>query len=80
MQLFKIGKELGLTRKEIKSVLFFEKRYPLVLAIVLIIVLTVFAFFFWNVALSLYIQSTEPVYPRGTLYSSISPKDFKDKK
>ncbi|MFX1599256.1 MAG: hypothetical protein ACFFB6_01515 [Promethearchaeota archaeon] len=52
----------------------------MILAIMLIIILTIFAFFFWNVALSLYIQSTEPVYPRGTLYSSISPKDFKDKK
>lgn len=46
----------------------------------LIIILTIFAFFFWNVALGLYIKSTEPVYPRGTLYSSISLKDFKDKK
>ena len=80
MELHKIGKALGLTRKEINNVIFFEKRYPLLLSILLIIILSVFAIFFWNVALSLYIKSTEPVYPRGTLYSSISPKDFKDKK
>jgi hypothetical protein len=80
MELYKIGKDLGLTRKEINNALLFEKRYPLILSILLIVILTVFAIFFWNVALSLYIESTEPVYPRGTLYSSISPKDFKDKK
>ncbi len=79
-QLYEIGKELGLTRKEINRVLFFEKRSPLVLSILLIIILTVFAFLFWNVALSIYVKSTDTVYPRGTLYSSISLKDFKKKK
>lgn len=79
-QLYDIGKELGLTRKEINHVLFFEKRSPLILSILLIIILTVFAFLFWNVALSVFIRSTDTVYPRGTLYSSISLKDFKDKK
>lgn len=80
LQLYKIGKELGLSRKEINSVLLFKNRYPLVLALMLIIFLSVFAILFWNVALILYAKSTEPVYPRGTLYSSISLKDFRDKK
>ncbi|MBA7670113.1 hypothetical protein ES703_78256 [subsurface metagenome] len=79
-QLYKIGKELGLSRKEINSVLFFKNRYPLVLALMLIVFLSVLAILFWNVALILYAKSTEPVYPRGTLYSSISLKDFRDKK
>ena len=80
LQLYKIGKELGLSRKEINSVLLFKNRYPLVLALMLIIFLSVFAILFWNVALILYAKTTEPVYPRGTLYSSISLKDFRDKK
>lgn len=80
MQIYKIGKGLGLTRKEINSILFSEKRYPLVLSIMLIIILTVFAFLFWNVALALYIKSTESLYPTGTKYSSISLKDFKNRK
>ncbi|NVM36523.1 MAG: hypothetical protein HWN81_13080 [Candidatus Lokiarchaeota archaeon] len=79
-QLYKIGKELGLTRKEINSTLLFKNRYPLVLALMLIMFLSVFAILFWNIALILYARSTEPVYPSGTKYSSISIKDFKDKK
>ncbi|NVM36521.1 MAG: hypothetical protein HWN81_13070 [Candidatus Lokiarchaeota archaeon] len=79
-QLYKIGKELGLSRKEINSTLFFKNRYPLILGLMLIVILSVFAILFWNVALVLYAKSTEPVYPRGTLYSSITFRDFKDKK
>ncbi|MFX1468784.1 MAG: hypothetical protein ACFFB8_08975 [Promethearchaeota archaeon] len=78
--LYKIGKELGLSHKEINSVLLFKNRYSLILALLLIIILSVFAILFWNVALIIYAKSTEPVYPRGTLYSSIDLKDFKDKK
>ncbi len=79
-QLYKIGKELGLSRKEINSILLFKNRYPLVLALMLIVILSVFAILFWNIALILYVKSTEPVYPRGALYSSISLKDFRDEK
>jgi len=79
-QLYNIGKELGLSRKEINSALLFKNRYPLILALMLIVFLTVFAILFWNIAIILYAKSTEPVYPRGTLYSSISLKDFRDKK
>ena len=50
-QLYKIGKELGLSRKEINSTLLFKNRYPLILALMLIVFLTVFAILFWNVAL-----------------------------
>jgi len=80
IQLYKIGKGLGLTRKEINSVLFLEKRNNLMLSVMLIIMLAIFMVLFWNVALSLYIKSTESLYPSGTLYSSISLKDFKDRK
>ncbi len=80
IKLYKIGKELGLTRKEINSVLIFKNRFPLILALMVIIILTVFTVLFWNIALILYMRTTEPVYPEGTLYSSVSLKDFKDKK
>ncbi|MFW9770717.1 MAG: hypothetical protein ACFFFB_00135 [Candidatus Heimdallarchaeota archaeon] len=79
-QFYKIGQELGLSRKEINSILLFKNRYPLMLAIILIVIISVFAIFFWNVALILYAKSTEPVYPRGAMYSSISIKDFRDKR
>jgi uncharacterized membrane protein len=79
-QFYKIGKDLGLSRKEINSILLYKNRYPLMLAIMLIVIISVFAILFWNVALILYAKSTEPVYPRGAMYSSISIKDFRDKR
>lgn len=79
-QLYNIGKELGLSRKEINSTLLFKNRYPLILALMLIVILIVFTILFWDVAIILYAKSTEPVYPRGTLYSSISLTDFREKK
>ena len=79
-KLYKIGKELGLSKKDIYNTLLNKSRYPFFLALLLIVILTVFTILFWNVALIAYAKSTEPVYPRGTLYSSISLKDFKDKK
>ncbi len=79
-QLYKIGKELGLSRKEINSTLLFKNRYPLILALLLIVILSVFTILFWNIALILYAKSTESVYPSGAFYSSISIKDFKDQK
>ncbi|MFX1463978.1 MAG: hypothetical protein ACFFBF_13190 [Promethearchaeota archaeon] len=78
--LYKIGKELGLSHKEINRTLLFKNRYSLILALLLIIILSVFAILFWNITLILYAKSTEPVYARGTFYSSIDLKDFKDKK
>ena len=80
LQIYKIGKELGLSRKEINNTLLFRNHYPLVIALFVLIALMVFAAIFWNVALILYAKSIEPVYPRGTLYSSINIKDFKEKK
>ena len=79
-QIYKIGKELGLSRKEINSTLLFKDRYPLILALMLIVFISVFAIFFWNAAIVLFAKSTEPVYPRGAAYSSISIKDFRDQK
>jgi len=79
-KLYNIGKELGLTKKEINSILLFKNRYSLILALIIIIILSVFGILFWNIALILYAKSTEPVYPSGGRYSSISITDFKDKK
>ena len=80
IQFYKLGKELGLSRKEINNILFFKSRYSMILFLTLIIILTVMAFLFWDVALLLYAQSKKPVYPSGTLYSTIKLKDFKNKK
>ena len=79
-QLYEIGKELGLSSKEINSTLLFKNQYPLILALMIIIILMFFAFIFWDIALLLYMRTTEPVYTEGTFYSSVSLKEFKDKK
>ncbi len=79
-QLYNIGKELGLNRKEINSILIYKKRYPLILALIIIIIITILSIIFWNIALSLYAASSEPVYPSGSFYSTVSIDDFKNKK
>jgi len=79
-QLYKIGNELGVSRKEINNTLLFKNRYPLILALLLIIIISVFTILFWNIALILYAKSNEPVYPSGSFYSSININNFKDKK
>ncbi|MFX1569206.1 MAG: hypothetical protein ACFFCV_12650 [Promethearchaeota archaeon] len=80
LKIYKIGKELGLSRKEINASMFFRNRYPLILSLMLLIILTIFAILFWNIAIITYAKSMEPVYPRGTLYSSVNLKEFKIKK
>ena len=79
-QIYKIGKELGLSRKEISANFEFKDRYPLFLAIILIIFLSVFLVLFWNIGIALYANRPDSIYPSGTLYSSVRLKDFKDKK
>ncbi|MFX0038852.1 MAG: hypothetical protein ACFFCY_17035 [Promethearchaeota archaeon] len=78
-QIYKIGKELGLSRKEITTNFVFRDRYPLFLAIMLVIILAVFAVLFWNIAIMLYANRPDSIYPSGTLYSTVRLKDFKDK-
>lgn len=79
VQLYKIGKELGLSHKEINRTLFFKNRHSLVIVLIMIVILSVFALVFWNIMLIFYAKSQEPVYAQGTYYSSIGIKDFKNK-
>ena len=75
-QLYKIGKELGLSKKEINRVfLFDDSRNPLFLKILMIIVSIVLGIF----VIILGIEASRHIYPAGTLYSTVKIKDF-DKK
>jgi len=80
LQIYKIGKELGLSRKEINTNLLFKNRYQFILGIILIILLSVFFVLFYNIAIMLYANRPDSTYPSGTLYSSVRLKDFKNKK
>ena len=75
-QLYKIGKELGLNKKEINRVfLFDDSRYPLFLKILMVIVFIFLGFF----VIILGIEASRHIYPAGTLYSTVKIKDFKAK-
>lgn len=76
-QLYKIGKELGLSKKEINRIfLFDDNRYSLFYKILLI-----FIFIFLGILIVvLGIEASRHIYPTGTLYSTVKIKDFKGKK
>ena len=76
-QLYRIGKELGLNKKEINRVfLFDDSRYPLLFKILMIIVFIFLGIF----VIILGIEASRHIYPAGTLYSTVKIKDFKGKK
>jgi len=77
IQLFKIGNELGLSKKEIKKVLFYDNsKNKVILLIILIINFSIVGYF-----IVLFIESTiSNTYPSGTRYSTVKIKDFDKKK
>ncbi len=76
-QLVKIGKELGLSKKEINRVLLFGNSKYSILYIFLMIAAFIFIGF---VIIVLAINASRNIYPAGTLYSTVKIKDFKGKK
>ena len=79
IQLFKIGKELGLNKKEINRVLLFgnNKRTLLSLLISLLIISFIF---FGIIIIILGIEASKNTYGAGTFYSTVKEKDFNGKK
>jgi len=77
IQLYKIGKELGLSKKEINKVLFYDiTKNRVVLLIISIIIFSIVGYF-----IVLFIESTiSNTYPTGTKYSTVKIKDFDKKK
>jgi len=77
IQLFKIGKVLGLSKKEINRVfLFDDKRYSLFYKILLIISFI----FFGIIIIILGIEASRNTYAAGTFYSTVRIKDFNERK
>ena len=73
-QLYQIGKELGLNKKEIKSVFLFDNSKHYILYTILLIV-SIVAFGILMIILG--IQSYKNTYPSGSYYSTVKKKDFK---
>ena len=75
-QLFKIGKELGLNKKEIRNILLFDNtKNPTLYTILMIIGIILSGI----VIIFIVIVIVRNAYPAGALYSTVKTKDFKDK-
>ena len=77
IQLFKIGKELGLSKKEINKVLIFGNSKHTLLYKSLLIISFIF---FGIIIIILGIDASSNTYAAGTFYSTVKIKDFKGKK
>jgi len=77
IQLFKIGKELGLNKKEINRVLLFgNSKHTLLYKSLLII-----SFIFLGIIIIILgIEASRNTYAAGTFYSTVKIKDYKTKK
>ena len=76
IQLFKIGKELGLSKKEINKVLIFDNsKYTLLYKSLLIISFI----FFGTIIIILGIEASRNTYAAGTYYSTVKIKDFNER-
>jgi hypothetical protein len=76
-QMVKIGKELGLSKKEINRVFLFGNSKHSILYILLMIAAFIFIGF---VIIILAVDASRNIYPAGTFYSTVKIKDFKGKK
>lgn len=76
-QLYKIGKELGLNKKEINKILIFDNtRHPILYLVLLIIAIVASGI----IVIILGIVISRNVYPEGARYSTVKRKDFKRKR
>ena len=74
-QLYQIGKELGLNKKEIKKIFLFDNsksfKYLAILLIVFIFSITI---------IIIILSEVTNTYPSGSYYSTVKNKDFKRRK
>lgn len=80
IKFYEVGKQIGLTKKEIIQILIFDNskhtwlwRFLLILFMLLIII------GWFNSLIFLTRKINENVYPTGTMYSTVKIKDFKKK-
>ena len=77
---YEVGKELGLTKKEITKIMIFDNSknaYYWRLLLIIIMFLIIIGWF--NSLIFITGKINENVYPSGTLYSTVKLKDFKKK-
>ena len=76
-QFYKLGKQLGLHKKEINNILLFEDKKHPTLYLVLFILTLVAIGVIVVVSIGIISFSRINTYPAGTLYSTVKDKDFK---
>ena len=77
-QLYRFGKFLGLSKKEVNNSLFFKKHqtsFRILFIFILIVSASILLFFLISIGLN----AVDSTYPSGTKYSTTKLKDF-DKK
>lgn len=80
IKFYEVGKELGLTKKEITQIMIFDNSknaYYWRLLLLVIMFLIIIGWF--NSLIFITGKINENVYPSGTLYSTVKLKDFKKK-
>jgi len=77
---YEVGKDLGLTKKEITKIMIFDNsKNAYYWRLLLIVVMFLIIIGWFNSIIFLAGKINENVYPSGTLYSTVKLKDFKNK-
>ena len=80
LKIFKIGRKVGLSKKEITRVLIFDNSKYAYLWRILLIIFMLLIFIGWYSSLAiLTIKINENVYPSNALYSTIKLNNFNKK-
>ena len=80
IKFYKVGKELGLTKKEINHIMIFDNRkHAYLWRFLLIVVMFLIIIGWFNSLIFIVGKINENVYPTGAFYSTVKPNDFKKK-
>ena len=80
IKFYEVGKELGLTKKEINQIMIFDNsKHAYLWRLLLFIVMFLIVIGWFNSIIFLAGKINENVYPSGTLYSTVKLKDFNKK-
>ena len=80
LKFYEVGKELGLTKKEITQIMIFDNsKYAYLWRFLLIIFMLLIMIGWFNSLVFLTQKINENVYPAGTMYSTVKLKDFNKK-
>ena len=80
IKFYEVGKELGLTKKEITQIMIFDdSKHAYLWRFLLIVVMFLIIIGWFNSLMFITGKINENVYPAGALYSTVKLKDFKKK-